>query len=200
MNSDNSNVSVSWIARGAAILMLIAGIIHLIIIPHHWEHAPAHGIFMGIIGIAEIIWGVAFWRKPTNLLAQVGIIIAVGCITLWGITRIFPAPFGHGPEEVDASGLITKVLEWITTFSLIGIIQALPYPKRDYRVWRTVIAVILLAVFLGFGVYGVARASEPIFPWLTASEIQEHEEHEHPHSPATEGPDIDHEHEILPTP
>jgi hypothetical protein len=199
MNNDVSPIMSSWISRAASLLLLFAGIIHLIIIPHHWEHAPAHGIFMGIIGVAEINWAVAFWLKPTARLAQIGIVIAIGCIVLRGITREFPAPFGHGPEEVDASGIITKVLELIPALLLIGFIRDLSQPKRD-RGWRTVIVVTLLAIFLGFGVYGVARASEPLFPWLMASETHEHEEHEH--SPSTEVPATDqtHEHDILPTP
>jgi hypothetical protein len=201
MESGTSNLSRIWIARGAAILLFLAGVIHLAIIPHHWEHAPAHGIFMGVIGVVEIIWAVAFWLKPTIRLAQVGVIISIVCITLWAITRILPAPFGHGPEEVDVSGIITKILEGITALLLIsGIIQALPFRKNGYRALQIVISVLLLAVFLGLGVYEVARASEPLFPSLMASEIQEHNGEEHQHMPGTEAPGNDQMPEMLPTP
>jgi hypothetical protein len=201
MIGDVFSQSRSWIAKAAAILLLLSGIIHLLIIPHHWQHAPAHGIFMGIIGVIEIIWAVVFWLKPTNILAQAGVIISVGCITLWGITRIFPAPFGQGPEEVDVSGIITKVLEGIAAIVLvIDIIQAVSSSHNRYRVWQAIIAIILLAGFLGFGAYEGARASEPFFPTLVASETHEHEELENQHSPGTEAPDIDHEHETLPAP
>jgi hypothetical protein len=201
MNRDASSTPATnlWITRGAALSLLIAGVIHLAILPHHWAHTPAHGIFMGIIGVAEITWGVAFWLKPSSRLAMVGVVIAIGCITLWGITRLLPAPYGHGPEEVDASGIITKTLESITTLSLIGTIYTLTSPKIGRRVGRTVLVVIVLAIFSGFGLYGAARASEPLFPQLMASEIQEHEEaekgqeHEEPHSPATETPYYDYE-------
>lgn len=33
----------------------LAGIIHLWIIPEHWEHAPAHGLFFLGVGIAQIV-------------------------------------------------------------------------------------------------------------------------------------------------
>jgi hypothetical protein len=202
-----SDLSGSWKARGAAVLLLAAGIIHVMIVSSHWGHAPAHGIFMGAIGAAEIVWALAFWLRPSHRLAQAGIIIAVSCITLWGITRILPAPFEHGPEEIDAAGLVTKALESVTTVLLVGIVRSLPYPESDRRVRRAVAALILLAVLTGFGAYGAARASEPLFPGLVAAETQEHEleesgpgELEQQDSAIPEGMGLDHEHELLPTP
>lgn len=173
MDNTASTVFNDRIARGAAVALFIAGIVHFIIVPHHWGHAPAHGIFMGLIGVAEVAWAVAFWVKPSNRLAQLGLLLAAGCIALWGITRIFPAPFTHAPEEVDAGGIISKVLEFAVLAALIAVLPTLSTSKSTPRIWRTVVSVALLAVILSFGVYGAAWASEPFFPGLAPPAMHE---------------------------
>ena len=72
-------------------LMLAAGIIHFVVVPHHYEHAPAHGIALGVIGGLEVIWAAAYWLRPSRRLAQAGVLLAVSMIVLWGITRVAPA-------------------------------------------------------------------------------------------------------------
>lgn len=196
-----SHLSRIWITRGSSILLFIAGLIHLLITPQQWKQAPAHGIFLGMIGVVEIIWAVTFWLKPTIRTAQGGVIIAFACITLWAITRFFPAPFGHGPEEVDAGGIITKLLEGLTALLLIvGIIQALPFRKNGYRAGRIVISCFFIAIFVGFGIFGVVRASETLFPWLRVSVIEQQEEHVDQPTPGAAAPENNQFPMKLPTP
>ena len=42
----------AWVAA-AAVSMVAAGLIHLAIAPLHWGHAPAHGLFFAVSGLAE---------------------------------------------------------------------------------------------------------------------------------------------------
>lgn len=176
------NKTTTWLSWGAAILFFAAGIVHFAVVPHHWEHAPAHGIFMAVAGVVEVIWAIAFRLKPNQRLAQLGLVIAIGFLTLWGITRVFPAPFGHGPEEFAAPGLSSKFMEALAALALVAWIgrtsQSLPRPGRA---WRSLAAVIVVSIILGFGAYEAARAAEPLFPGLAPAEI--HEEEEHPHAP-----------------
>jgi hypothetical protein len=50
------NAQVSRLQRGVALLIGLAGLIHLVITPQHWAHAPAHGILFVIVGVVELIW------------------------------------------------------------------------------------------------------------------------------------------------
>jgi hypothetical protein len=42
------------------ITIALAGLVHLLIVPAHYAHAPAHGIFFALAGIVQIAWSVAF--------------------------------------------------------------------------------------------------------------------------------------------
>jgi len=162
----------------AAAAMIIAGVIHLWIVPHHWEHAQAHGMLMAFAGLVEIGWGILYFIKPTSSLRIAGILIAIGLISLWVITRFLPAPFTNSPEEVDLAGIATKSLEEFSSIILIlGVIRASPEQKTTSRTWQSVISVVLLALFMCLAVYEVARASEPLLPGLVSQEA----EHEHEH-------------------
>ena len=169
-----------WKAKSAALLMLVAGIIHFIIIPHHWEHAPAHGIAMGVTGVLEVIWAIAYWLRPSRILAQIGVILAVSMIALWAITRIAPAPFTNEAEEVDISGVLTKILEAISAAALLAVVlNAAPEAGAGWSAWRSVVSVLVISVLLAAGVYEVARAAQPLFPQLSPSAIEHMEMDEH---------------------
>ncbi|MCQ3980642.1 MAG: hypothetical protein DPW09_45120, partial [Anaerolineae bacterium] len=47
------------------ITIALAGLVHLLIAPAHYAHAPAHGLFFAAAGIVQCIWAVAFWRRPS---------------------------------------------------------------------------------------------------------------------------------------
>jgi len=168
-----------WKAKSAALLMLVAGIIHFIIIPHHWEHAPAHGIAMGVTGVLEVIWAIAYWLRPSRILAQIGVILAVSMIALWAITRIAPAPFTNEAEEVDFSGVFTKVLEAISAAVLLAIVvKVAPAVGAGWAARRAVITVLLISVLLAVGIYEVARAAQPLFPQLSPPAMNHMDDHQ----------------------
>ena len=167
----------SWTVNGAALLMLAAGVIHFIIIPHHWGHAPAHGIAMGVIGLLEVIWAFVYWSRPSRRVAQIGVILAVSFISLWVITRIAPAPYTNEAEEVDFSGILTQVLEAISAIILLAVAaRTVPEAGGRRTTWRIILAVLLISVMLGAGVYEAARLTQPLFPQLSPSSMEHMDE------------------------
>ena len=60
----------------AAAAIGAAGIIHFIVAPEHWEHAPAHGLFFIVVGVIELVWAVAIVWRPTLRLMQTGALLA----------------------------------------------------------------------------------------------------------------------------
>lgn len=166
-------------------MTVLAGIIHIWIVPQHWEHAPAHGLLFLIVGIVQIIWGIAVWRQPSTRLYYVGVLMAGWLIVLYVITRLLPAPFGHGgPEAMDTIGLICKLCEVLGMFSLVVLIfQGLTLKAGRFIAWRAVALIMLLSFISGFATYGIALAAEPVFPKLSSAA----DEHHHDESePATE--------------
>jgi hypothetical protein len=166
--------------------MLLAGVLHLMVVRDHWGHAPAHGLFFLIAGIVQIAWSIAFLRSSSETLGRLGFLVSLVLVLLWAVTRVLPAPFGHGPEEVDTPGVLTKLCEIACAASLGLFIaasaasasSATNQPRR--AVWRPIVGLVVAAFVLTGLTYRAARAAEPLLPSLSA-EAAEH--HEHPQLP-----------------
>jgi len=179
-----------------AAVIALAGLIHLGIAPEHYAHAPAHGVFFVLAGVAEILWALAFWRRPTPRRYHLGLALAGGLIVLWAVTRVLPAPFGHGPEPVNASGLVCKASELIGVLSLVmlaaqgQLMGAIRQPPL-----RPAGEALALALVVGLVSYGVGYAATPLLPTLGPQEEPAHEEHmqgesAHEHEAPAAGPTV----------
>ncbi len=171
------------------ITFAIAGLIHLLMAPEHYGHAPAHGLFFVVVGILEILWAFLYWRRPTPRLYYLGIALAGGLLVLWGITRILPAPFESTSAPVDASGLVCKLCELAGAAALVTlVIQGQVEGFRNTAAARTIGFALLIALMSGLFLYGIGLAAEPLFPTLAGSghgteegEAHSDEELEHGH-------------------
>jgi len=104
-------------------LALGVGIMHVLLASDHLiDVGMEHGIFFGIMGSAQIGFGLLFIAKPTRILAIIGIVGTMGSTVLYFITRMaeLPEPFG-APEGIDQVGIIAKIVE----VSLIAILTYL---------------------------------------------------------------------------
>ena len=162
----------------SVVMTILAGMIHLVLIPGHVEHAPAHGPFFLFIGLAQIIWGILVWRQPGLKLYYVGAVMAGWLIVLYGLTRWLPAPFAHHPEAIETLDLVCKFCEGVGMVTLIILIfQGLVFHTSRFNAWRAVSLIVLVSLLAAFVTYGVARAAEPTLPWLTGPvEEQHHDE------------------------
>lgn len=196
MERDGNVTSSDWMARIAALFVLAAGVLHLLVIPQHWDHAPAHGIFLASAGVVQILWAIFFWFRASGRLATAGIFLSLSLISLWAITRILPAPFTGAPEAVDTAGVLIKVLEAAGALVLARLVLRLagPGPSSE-RFWQTAAATVVLAVVLSVGIYEVARAAEPLFPGLVTSGAHSHGGAGHEEAEDHEHAEGDHEHE-----
>jgi hypothetical protein len=188
------------LSHAAALLMIAAGVIHLALLPAHWAHAPAHGLFFALAGLLQIAWGIAVWRRPSIGLDYAGIVLAGGLLVLWGITRVLPAPFGHGPEEMEIWGLLCKLAEALAAAALVVLVFRNTATRAGQpAAWR-VLGLLLLAAFaIGLLTYGVARAAEPLLPGLRVAEEHHHDsegasEPGH-HDESTDAGELEHDHE-----
>lgn len=176
---------------GSAIATTLAGIIHLVLVSRHLEHAPAHGIFFLFVGLAQILWGVLVWREPSLKRYYIGAVMAGWLIVLYGMTRWLPAPFAHHPEAIETIDLVCKLCEALGMITLLILIfQGLVFHASRFNAWRAVSLIVLVSFLVASVTYGVARAAEPVLPWL-ARPVQEHhhdenvpseEEHNHDES------------------
>lgn len=88
-----------------------AGIIHILLGPTHYTQVGAeHGIFFFAIGTYQIMFGMIYF--VSKRLTKITIVILIGSIILYAITRIegITEPF-IAPEGIDTTGIITKIIE-----------------------------------------------------------------------------------------
>lgn len=166
------------IQQMAAFALAIAGIIHIFITPEHWDHALAHGLFFLAAGLVELVLALVMLRWARASLNVTGLVLAVGLIVLWAITRLLPAPFGYGPEEVDTAGLVTKTFEAVAALALAWVIFRASLASFDRATaWRTLRTVAVAGLAFGVLSYGVARAGEPLLPSYLAQAEADHDYH-----------------------
>jgi hypothetical protein len=176
------------VGQAAVLAMMLAGVLHLFVVREHWVHAPAHGLFFLLAGLVQIGWSIAFLRSDSELLRRLGVVGSVVLVLLWVLTRLAPAPFGHGPEEVDVPGVATKLCEAACAAALGLLITAGAATQRQRAAWRPVVGLAIAAFLLTALTYGVARAAEPILPGLSAEAAEQHQH--------DEAPGVEHEHAV----
>jgi hypothetical protein len=109
----------------AALLSVAAAVIHVWVMPEHFEEWWGYGLFFLIAAIAQALYAIVILRAPTPTLLRVGIIGNVAIIALWVVTRTIGIPvFGPHAGEIEAIGAIdvaSKVVE-VLLIVVLGVI------------------------------------------------------------------------------
>jgi len=175
----------------AIMTIALTGMVHLIIAPQHFSHAPAHGLFFGALGLAQLIWAGLFWREPNRPLYDIGMSLSGGIILLWLLTELAVAPFSDHAHPVDWSLIVTKLSETVALLSLMG----LTMPTK-----KVLAEGLALAVIASLALWGSGLALQQVAPQLgQGSAPHEHNAaetapHEHNTAETTPGPETSSEH------
>ena len=72
------------------------------------------GQFFALLALFQLVWAPAVLARPTNLVLASGVLLNLGAIALWVVSRTVGAPFGpHAgePELVQAADLCALLRE-----------------------------------------------------------------------------------------
>ena len=159
-----------------------AGLVHMGIVPSLLSHAPAHGIFFGIAGAAQVAWALAFWRVRSSALTWTGIALSGGLMVLWVSTRAMSAPFEPTPHMIDWSLIVTKISEFIGFIGLVGYRMQARAPRLKWAAAPSVAAAALsISVVVGGGFWGIGHVGDVVFPYLGHNDA-----HQSDHIPSDE--------------
>ena len=168
----------------AMVAMVLAGCIHLAIAPSHFEHAPAHGLFFGVLGIFQVLWVMlaAVWLALALLrpsaapasdrrdlpwkLRHSGLALGGGAVVLWLLTQWISAPFATEPESIDGPTILSKLAE-------IAVVIALLTPVKGAWWVRAQPLRVGSAIVVGLAMWTAGLVAESRLPGL-ASEPGEH--------------------------
>jgi hypothetical protein len=91
-----------------------AGLIHVKAgIDHLHEHVLVSVAF-GLVAAAQLVWGIAVYRRPTRGLLAAGAALSVVVVALWAMSRVAGLPVGAGrfsPEPVGALDAVASADE-----------------------------------------------------------------------------------------
>ena len=106
----------------AATLSLLAALIHLWVVPEHFEEWWGYGAFFLVAAASQVLYAPLVLAWPTRMVLLLGIAGNLAIVALYLLTRTVGIPvFGPGAGEVEGFGFVDAC----ATSSEVGIAVAL---------------------------------------------------------------------------
>jgi len=111
--------SKTWLYAAAG-LSVVAGLLHLLVIPEHFEEWLGYGLFFLIVALAQLVYAVLLLRRPASrALLVAGIVGNALIVGFWTFTRTVGVPLGPAAGEVEAIGVVDTASK-LAELALIG--------------------------------------------------------------------------------
>jgi hypothetical protein len=168
MRSVLANAGGSMLGLVAVATGLAAGVLHLIVAPMHFGEHVGQGIFMVVLGVLQIAWGLAFFRGPSVRSYVVGVVLTLGSIVVWAVSVTIRPPFQDAAEPVDMIAYSTKAVEAIALLCLfvLPLVGSRSERRSAGRALPLLLVALLLGVVMGGGAYGAGLVGEKVAPAL----------------------------------
>jgi hypothetical protein len=130
-----------------ATLSLLAALIHLWVMPEHFEEWWGYGMFFLVAGVVQVVYVPLLLRWPNQTVLLLGMVGNSAIVLLYLFTRVVGIPF-FGPEAGEIEGV--GIIDVCATSSEAAIVVALGV----LVLWRlagertTLIGLVLSAILL----------------------------------------------------
>ncbi|MES9541054.1 MULTISPECIES: hypothetical protein [unclassified Actinomadura] len=111
--------------RYAAIGSFVAALVHYAVVPEHLDEWWAQGVFFSAIGMFQLIWAVLVYTGDERPMLLSGLLVNLGALTLWAVTRTAGLPFGPEAGEAEAVGVLDVISVVIEVAVVAAILVAL---------------------------------------------------------------------------
>lgn len=118
-SSENTARPARYVAASLAIL---AGLIHFGVMPEHFEEALEFGVFMLVVGVAQVAAGLLLLLRPSRQIVIAAMLGTLAVFVIYAVSRTAGLPVGHEPwrpEKIQPIDLISKATELALFLSLI---------------------------------------------------------------------------------
>ncbi len=89
---DGRRVTPSATAGCIALASVLAGAIHLAVAPEHLEEWWLYGAFFVVTGLFQLAYATPVLRRPTPLVVLTGIVVNLGIVLTWVVSRTAGLP------------------------------------------------------------------------------------------------------------
>lgn len=144
------------------LLTILVGLVHgTYVAIEHWSSFPQlEFVFFVSAGLAQVLWGVFFIKKPSAAKYYIGLMINGGVLLTWILTRTVRAPFQESVEMITLVGSLVAGLEVLALLLL-----TLWFGKHGKQNFLKIFATGFLLMFVsGGGLYGSSLGMEIVFP------------------------------------
>lgn len=145
--------------QSAAVFTAGAALIHFGVAGEHFAQWWLYGIFFLVLAAWQLAWSVLCWQSARRWLLVAGIVVNIGVVVLWTITRSTGLPFGPTPGVAEAVGVpdvLSAVLELasvgLSVAVLLQLHQSAPGRQWGARSATTAVAAVATLVLVATGV------------------------------------------------
>lgn len=112
----------------AVVASAAAAGVHAAMAPAHLRPAPAIGAFFVVAAVGQLAWVAAVLHRPDRELLRWGIVLNLGLVALWLLTRTWGLPLGlvPGPEPVGPWDLAAATWELVVVAACAALLRAVP--------------------------------------------------------------------------
>lgn len=159
---DAARIDAVTVARAAVAACLFgAAAIHFAFAPDHFGESRFHGAFFFLAGWAQIGLGIAVLLRPSRALLRAVILVNVGLVLVWAMSRLVGMPFGDdpwAPESLGVPDALASALELLAVVGAYGLLTARWSTRRMSRGLAVGGGIVLAAALVGLTTASVAPA------------------------------------------
>jgi hypothetical protein len=123
------------IAYCLAMMSLAAAVIHFAVAGEHFQEYWLYGVFMLAVAWLQVLWAILAVARPSRLLLGAGVILNVGVVAVYVVTRTAGDVIGPGAHSAEPAGfgdLLCTALEAVVAAGCAWLLIA----RTDHQVER----------------------------------------------------------------
>jgi hypothetical protein len=123
------------IAYCLAIISIATAVIHFAVAGQHFQEYWLYGVFMLVVAWLQLLWAIVAFARPSRLLLCGGVILNVGVVAVYIVTRTIGdviGPGAHSAEQAGFGDVLCTVLEGIVVAGCAWLLMA----RMDRRAGR----------------------------------------------------------------
>lgn len=129
------------------------GLVHIQAAADHFDEYVPYALCFIAVGLVQLGWGLAVYRRPTPWLLTAGAVLSAGVVGVWVLSRSGGLPIGPDARAPETVGLLDAIAtaDEVALIALIG--SMLRPPPEDPGLWARRVRAMLhtVALLMVFG-------------------------------------------------